>query len=377
VEVYKRNAEFANLFAHLEELPTYSVSRAPKICDVKRALRLSGMLVLDGVDKNADDEMRDVLIKKLRELRDLYAKQDSGWGSIVREKGEIEVDVTMVAIGPMSVAGKKEMRMTLTEENIDQLFDAAGRKLAAGEGLHRSYWKRYHQHDKPNETKLELFAIVRQPGTIAEMEKLALSEFNALWQKHKASVRNLPAADRARFDALLQAGGKPVQREWEFPEQIVERKEGEAWKSHLYCNAAGEFFAKLNSWENDLLEAAMQEKEFVAWLRNTSRRDWSLCVPYELGGTKSFYPDFIVIRRNGTAFEVDILEPHDHTRADTWAKAKGLATFADQHGIEFGRLIIARKKGNEFQKLDLNDKTTRHKARGMQSQNDLESLFGV
>ena len=57
------------------------------------------------------------------------------------------------------------------------------------------------------------------------------------------------------------------------------------------------------------------------------------------------------------------------------AKAKGLAAYADKHGMEFGRLIIARKKGKHWQIADLNEKETRSKARKMQSASDLESLF--
>jgi type III restriction enzyme len=374
---YPRNPKFQAIFEHLEHLPNYYVNRAPKMGEVKRALRLAGMLVHEGVNKAADEALRSVLTTKLKELRDVYATKDPEWSDIVREGGEISVDVTMVSVGPMNVTGKKEVRMTLSEENIDRLFDASGRKLAAGEGLHRSYWKRYHTHEKPNMAKLELFAVVRHSDTLAEIEKLARDEFSALWQKHKTDIKKLPAADKARFHVLMQASGKPVEQEWELPEEIVEKKDGDAWRHHLYCNADGEFFGKLNGWEKTLLEEAVQEEGFVGWLRNLPRRDWALCVPYELGGTKPFYPDFVIIRKKGRGFEVDVLEPHDHTRADTWAKAKGLATFADQHGMEFGRLIIARKKGDEFQKLDLNDKTTRQKARRMQSHNELESLFGL
>jgi type III restriction enzyme len=160
------------------------------------------------------------------------------------------------------------------------------------------------------------------------------------------------------------------------PEQIVEKKDGEPWKKHLYCDAEGDFYADLNGWEKALLGEAMKEKGFVGWLRNLPRRDWALCIPYELGGAKPFYPDFIIVRRKGQGFEVDILEPHDDSRADTWAKAKGLATFADLHGMDFGKLIIARKRGEQFQFADMNDAATREKARKMQSQNELESLFG-
>jgi hypothetical protein len=65
----------------------------------------------------------------------------------------------------------------------------------------------------------------------------------------------------------------------------------------------------------------------------------------------------------------------EHSRTDTWAKAKGLAAFADEHGLQFGRLIVARKKKDQWEFADVNDKATREKARRMQSSSDLESLF--
>jgi type III restriction enzyme len=375
-EEYPRNSTYAHAFHALKGLPTYSINRAPKMGEIKRALRLAGMLVHEGIDKNADEGMRDLLTVKLKELRDSYAQNDPDWNKYVSEGGEIDVDVSMVAIGEMTVVGKNEIRMTLSEENIDRLFDAAGRKIAAGEGLHRSYWKRYHDFEKPNQAKLELFAVARHASSIEVLEKLALSRFSALWIKYKASVQQLPAAEKARFTALLQASGSAVQQDWELPDEIVEKKSGEAWEKHLFCNADGKFFASLNNWEAPLLDEAMKEKGFVCWLRNLDRRDWAFCVPYELGGKRPFYPDFVVVRKEGSTLVVDILEPHDSTRSDAWAKAKGLAEFANEHGLEFGRLIFARKQGDIFQKVDMNDKNTRKKARAMQSQSDLESLFG-
>ena len=88
------------------------------------------------------------------------------------------MDVSSVAIGAMNVTERKTTRMLLSEENIDQLFEEAGRMLAAGEGLHRTYWKRFHDKAKPTECKLELFAIMRQGQTLPALEKLA-SERNS------------------------------------------------------------------------------------------------------------------------------------------------------------------------------------------------------
>ena len=64
----------------------------------------------------------------------------------------------------------------------------------------------------------------------------------------------------------------------------------------------GEFRANLNGWEKSFLEDAMQQKGFVGWLRNLPRRDWALCVPYELGGAKPFYPDFFIFPKKDKTF---------------------------------------------------------------------------
>ena len=185
---YPRNPALADVFKHLAMLRTYSVDRAPKMSDLKRALRLAGMLMQEGIDEDADEQLRLKLTDRLAELRDGYTKTVKGWENIVREGGEIEVDVTSVAIGAMNVTGRKTTRMLLSEENIDQLYEAAGRMLASGEGLHRTYWKRFHDKAKPAECKLELFATIRQGETLPALEKLAGSEFKKLWDANKATV---------------------------------------------------------------------------------------------------------------------------------------------------------------------------------------------
>jgi type III restriction enzyme len=372
---YPRNPAFAEVFKHLATLKTYSVDRAPKMTDLKRALRLSGLLMQEGIAEDADEKMRLKLTDKLAELREAYAKKVKDWGNVIREGGEIEVDVTSVAIGPMSVTGHKTTRMLLSEENIDQLYDEAGRMLAAGEGLHRTYWKRFQDKTKPSETKLELAAILRQADTLPTLEKLAGTEFKKLWEAHKGAVAKLPASERARFQQLVLASGKAVEHEWELPERIVEKPGKHVWKDHLYATDNGEFAADLNGWEKAFMKWTQEQGDFVCWLRNLPRRDWAFCVPYEKGGEKPFYPDFVIVRKKGKGYVADILEPHDDSRLDTWAKVKGLAKFADEHEVSFGRLMLGRKVGDKLQVVDVADHKTREKARKMGAPADLEALF--
>ncbi len=375
VESYIRNPAMEKVFDRLKELQTYTVSRIQKMSDVKRSLRLAGLLVHEGINRDADEQTREIFLKRLKELRDEFATKDPQWGNIVRDGGEIEVDISQVATGLMNIVDQKTARMTLSEENIEQLFDATGRMVAPGEGLHRTYWKRYHDKQKPNQVKLELFALMRHPETLSTIGRLAKQQFDALWTKHIADIQGLPASTRVRFNALIQASGEATPHDWDLPETIVEKNEGDVWKNHLYCAQNGEFSATLNEWEKELLKASMKKDDFVAWLRNLPRREWALCIPYELQGLRPFYPDFVIVRKTGKTFMIDLLEPHDDSRTDTWAKAKGLAEYADRHGIQFGRIIIARKKDNKWDLADVNERGTRAKARKMHSSSDLESLF--
>lgn len=376
---YPRTPAFADVFRHLATLKTYGVGRVPKMSDVKRALRLAGMLTLENIAADANEQMHLKLTDKLAELRDKYAKKVKEWGNIIREGGEIDVDVTSVAIGAMNVRGRKTTKLLLSQENIEHLFEESGRMLAAGEGLHRTYWKRFQDVAKPAEPKLELFAIMRQAETLPTLEKLAGTEFKKLWDAHKGTVSKLPAADKARFQQLVLASGKAVEHKWELPERIVEKPGKHVWKDHLYANEQGEFAADLNGWEKTFMKWTHDQSDFVCWLRNLPRRDWAFCVPYEVsgprGGEKPFYPDFVIVRKKGEGYAVDILEPHDDSRLDTWAKVKGLAKFADEHEVSFGRLMVGRIIGGALQVVDVANHKVREKARIMGAPADLEALF--
>jgi len=56
---------------------------------------------------------------------------------------------------------------------------------------------------------------------------------------------------------------------------------------------------------------------------------------------------------------VDILDPHDPTRADAVPKAKGLAKYAERHGARFGRIQVIAKIGDQLRRLELTDPRVR------------------
>jgi len=134
----------------------------------------------------------------------------------------------------------------------------------------------------------------------------------------------------------------------------------------------------LNSWEHAVIKAEVAREDVVGWLRNIERKPWALAMPYELGGeVRPMYPDFLVVRREGSGLVVDILEPHAPSLSDSYAKAKGLAQFAAKHAMQFGRVELIRLAGSEIKRLDLAESDNRAKVLAVDSNAGLDLLFGL
>lgn len=100
----------------------------------------------------------------------------------------------------------------------------------------------------------------------------------------------------------------------------------------------------MNPWEDGVLQEEFSRPDFVAWLRNLDRKNWSIEIPYRVAGiNKPMYPDMMIVRQDAHGYIFDILEPHDSSRADNYPKAKGLAEFAQTHSNAYGRIQLIRK----------------------------------
>jgi hypothetical protein len=71
---------------------------------------------------------------------------------------------------------------------------------------------------------------------------------------------------------------------------------------------------------------------------------------------------------------MDVLEPYDDSRTDTWVKTIGRAKFAGDQHMEFGRLMFDRIKDGKTLVIDAAESVTRETARNMQSASDLDAL---
>ena len=162
----------------------------------------------------------------------------------------------------------------------------------------------------------------------------------------------------------------------------VMNPDGQPYTNHLYVDPnTGIAKIKLNTWEDGVLREEMRRPDFVCWLRNVSRGQWALCLPYDYNGEKKgFYPDMMIVRKHPQyGYVVDVLEPHMPRYDDNLPKAKALAQYSkdEPHVI---RLQLIHEKTDltghkRYVRLDLQKSEIREKVLASSTTDDLKNIF--
>ena len=227
--------------------------------------------------------------------------------------------------------------------------------------------------------KQELYALTADQDVIDACEQRAEQLLSELHEAHKAAVAALFPEDRAAFARLRQIAGQPIETTWDLPQtiEIAEGKEPATYAKHLYSDDAGDLTATFNKWEKNVIAEMLGDDDTIAWLRNVERKRWALAIPYRMDGeTKPLYPDFIRFRRDNAGNVVaDILDPHGIHLADAWARAVGLAEFAEKHHDAFGRVELIIEEGGTRKRLRLHQIELRGKVKAVTSNAHLKQLF--
>lgn len=373
---YQRAVASEEAFKALAKLPSYVIERGPKFSEAKRLMMLGRYLsVLDNIDPDAQDESRAAILRPLeRQRAALYGSPDGA--SRVRDASKIRVKEISVESGIYRATDGAELTLAASAENIEQLFDACDTMLAPKEGLHTAYWKKFYEAKTPLNAKLELVVMLQESDVWEGIEAEARKIFERLYKRNEKAVIALSPAHREKYRKLQGVAKEPQTFLVTYPDVIQLPKKDHAWKNHLYTDSGGRFYAELNGWEDLVLRAEMERKDFLFWLRNVDRQQWSLNVPYQFGDEwKGFYPDFLIVRKGKDGLLVDILEPHDMTRTDGLPKAHALATYAERHGENFERILLIKFDDKHRKEIDLNVKKTRERVVAAKTPEALEEVF--
>jgi type III restriction enzyme len=98
-------------------------------------------------------------------------------------------------------------------------------------------------------------------------------------------------------------------------------------------------------WEESVLEAEQVSGTLLGWYRNPVGGSHALSVHYlDSQVSKNLYPDFLFFHDDGeNSVAIDLVDPHNHSLADTAPKWAALARYVREHDSDFRRAAIVIK----------------------------------
>jgi type III restriction enzyme len=371
-------AEFIwDIFSLLERLPSYQVPTPRKTSQVRRLMKLARLLARDGIDPDGPEHATAILQAVLDEEHERLQGTEP-FRRIVEDRGRLDIREVQWELHGERQDISSVTQLDLAAENLDELFDAAGRKL--GEGLHKAWWKARVNANGAERSlaKLELVALCSNASVLARIETTAQATVQEWLIRHHGEIAGMIESRRLAYDEIRRLAADPEPGALVYPETIDGKRSEKSWKNHLYVDGYGLFPAALNRWETAVINEELARGDIANWLRNPDRKPWSLCVPYELGGVwRPLYPDFLVVRHVDGGLIVDLLDPHMLDLADAPAKAAGLAKYAAKHAHEFGRIELIIIEGERIKRLNLVDERVRNRVRGVSDVEHLRQLFDL
>jgi type III restriction enzyme len=362
-------------FEALAELPSYIIPRKRKASQVRRLMKLARLLTNDEIDEDALSSAKDVLLGVIN-AEYKTVKNTKRFKQIVEERSQIEIEAVNWDVGTVSTREGETVTVDIASENVEDLFEATGRKL--NEGLHKAWWReRVTADTSARETaKLELFALCIDPDLIRKIDKTAQETVQKWLKIHASTIAKLDEGRRAGYSEVRNLAANPELTPLSYPATIQGKAADQTWERHLYIGEDGTFTHHFNGDEYKVLEDELSRDDVVAWLRNMDRKPWAVCVPYEVDGeSRAMYPDFLFVRLEKKQVIVDLIEPHSISLADSPAKAAGLAKFAALHADKFGRIELILLDGKTSKRLDLTDEIVRNKVRGVKLIDQLKQLM--
>lgn len=360
----------------LESLPTYIVPGRAHRSQVARlhllATRLAGDAIVEDAIKVADG----ILMGTLERERNRLASD----GSLERVVGALSVvDYGVIEVSLLDDDIQAAVQSATTHvRNIDDLLKAAGRGLR--DGLAKTYWAHLVDGgEDPSRAKLIVSALSSDSTVVAAVEAAAEERVKAWLKEHSRAISELSEARKTPYYAVRQQARDSELFDLVLPSRITASADDPSWAQHIYADEAGDFHAKLNGWEEEVLRAELNpDQHLVGWYRNPTGGERAIRVPYATteGYERPMYPDFIFLHQDGPEIVASIVDPHDYARADAGPKWRGLGVYAERHGDSYGRIdAVIKDPEGVLLRLDLKDPTARDALADCHDKDDILRVF--
>lgn len=374
-----RNPVFEDVFEHMNDLVTYRVEGVRKESNLRRLDKLRAYITVDGINRAID---RDVRRKMSQKLKDELAriKDSADYKTVVASITGMNLKMLEIDLPTNQVVADSAQNISVAQTDTEALYKKAEKTI--GDYIAMQYRIENSTRDDM-EVKIELIVLASDVTAMDNLELYAGVLFDDTCNGNRRAIQTLRSADREKYERLVSSGSNATPLQWRAPFSISFNcsSTSSEYEKHLFVDDSGICKTSLNPWEDGVIREEFSRQDFVAWLRNLDRKNWSIEIPYKVAGiNKPMYPDMLIVRQDAHGYIFDILEPHDSSRADNYPKAKGLAEFAQTNSNAYGRIQLIRKLTgadgvSHFYRLDLTNITVQRRVMAINSNEELDAIF--
>jgi len=376
-----RNPSFEEVFEHMQDLVTYRVEGIRKETNLRRLDKIRAFLAVDGVNTSVDRLIRQKTSQKVRDELEII-KRTQNYGELVSAVTGMNLKTLEVEIATNQIVADHAQSISVSYADKEAIFKTAEKRI--GDYIATQYRVENRGKDD-SEAKIDLIVVASNVNSMDNLEDYAGKLFDETYNENRRAIQMLRSADREKYDRLVSSGSTATPLQWRAPFSISFNctKDSAEYNKHLFINETGNCRVTLNAWEDSIIKEEMHRADFVAWLRNLDRKNWSIEIPYKVSGMyKAMFPDMLIVRGDSHGYIFDILEPHDSSRSDNCPKAKGLAEFAQSHSAAYGRIELIRKLSgadgaSHFYRLNLTNIAIQREVLAISTNEDLDRIFDV
>lgn len=360
---------------------SYTV-RQTKVNDYLKSLfKLARLITYNRIDNEVLPNIEEAAATVIKSYIDLL-KSEGEYDAAVKKVMEFRMQQnTFDSFGERVDNNISKSLFSTTDSDIDRQLRLSESQLG-NLGIAMKYADLYGDSDDDLTFKVDVILFTSLPANREHLQDWSKVKFHELSNQYRRQFVTGPQSLKDEYQRIIKDGDAVSEGILDLPKtiEIVRNPEGQIYTDHLYGDSEGKAQFKLNTWEGPVIEAERQGPDFVCWLRNPSRKSWALTIPYEINNEeKPMYPDFLIIRKEGDGYVIDILEPHNGSLGDNLPKAKGLAKYARNEN-QFGRIQLIRLEDGiggtkHIRRLELTDMTVRDKVLHCNTDVEFNSIF--
>lgn len=299
-------------------------------------------------------ESRDVVVETLASV---YGQNRVAVDKVA--KSLLEVSFEMATFDQYSGAntGTVSRTATTSQKNLSQLLEEAKRRLPDAAAAWYSTSLVIAGELEWDEVVVRTVALARSAEAREALESQCGARVET-WRRNTAgAVARLKQTSRQEFETIFAPIGSALTSTLGMPKTLSQKTETlnndtglvEALplhEGHLYALPESKLFPDtFTGWEKSVLEAEQASSTLLGWYRNPVGGSHALSVHYlDSEVSKNLYPDFLFFHDNGeNGVAIDLVDPHNHSLADTAPKWSALARYVREHDGDFRRAAIVIK----------------------------------